>query len=121
MAEEENAKERRKAPRYKAEGEVHLSLEGGDGFKVVGQLADISRIGVFVLLDYVDEDWSYKMFNLEIKTKVYDEELEIRGKSVIVRIVPQKGVGMYINEIYEEYRRSFVKFMGYVQQPDNAV
>ena len=121
MSEEENANERRKAPRYKAEGEVCLSLEGHDDVKLVGQLADISRIGVFVLLDYVDEDWSYKMFNLHIKTKVYDEELEIRGRSVIVRTVPQKGVGVHINEIFEEYRRSFVKFIGYVQQPENAV
>ena len=118
---EENAKERRKAPRYKAEGTVSLSLQDGDGLQISGQLADISRIGVFVVLDHVDEDWAYQMFNLEVITKVYDEELEIKGKAVIVRTVAQKGVGMYINEIYEEYRRSFVKFMGYVQQPENAV
>lgn len=118
---EENVKERRKAPRYKAEGEVCLSLQGGSGLKMAGRLSDISRIGIFVLLDSVNKEWEYEMFNLDIETMVYDELLTIKGKAVIVRAVAQKGVGMYINEIDEEYRRNFVKFMGYVQQPDNAV
>lgn len=117
---EENLKERRKAPRYKADGEVVLTLEDGNGDLILGKLADISRIGIFVLIDKTQEDWAYKMCNLYIKTTVDGEELQIKGKSVMVRIA-ERGVGMYINEIYEDYRRSFVKFMGYVQKPENAV
>ena len=94
-------------------------LEEG-GTAINGQLVDISRIGVFVMVNQPLESWAYKMCRMEIHAKVHDEELIFKGRSVIVRIAA-KGVGMYINEIDEEHRLNFVKFMGYVQVPENAV
>ncbi|MCG8672043.1 MAG: PilZ domain-containing protein [Pseudomonadales bacterium] len=116
---EENFKEKRKAPRFKADGKVGLVFEDGDT-AIKGQLVDISRIGVFVMVNQPLESWAYKMCRMEITTRVNDEELLFKGRSVIVRIAA-KGVGMYINEIDEEFRLNFVKFMGYVQVPENAV
>lgn len=115
---EENLKERRKAPRFKASGDVMLTLESG----VVcnGELKDLSRIGAFVALDKVNDDWAYQVSDVVIETVVHGESLRICGNCTVVRATP-KGVGIHIFDIATDSRNDFVRFMGFVQQPDNAI
>lgn len=115
---EENLKERRKAPRFKAEGEVTLKLESG--VTCEGHLKDLSRIGAFVALDTVNDTWAYQSAELELATRVEDESMVIIGQCALVRITP-KGVGIHIFDIDIGSRKNFVRFMGYVQQPENAI
>ena len=115
---EENLKERRKAPRYKAEGRVKLRLE--DDRVLEGNLMDLSRIGAFVKLDETDESMSYKMASLELQTRVEQDDMLIIGSCTLVRIVA-KGVGIHIFDIDPPYRNNFVRFMGYSQKPENAI
>lgn len=115
---EENLKERRKAPRFKADGEVTLTLESG--VTCEGKLKDLSRIGAFVALDHVNDTWAYQSASMTLKTAVEGESLTIEGRCALVRITP-KGVGIHIFDIDMNSRKNFVLFMGYVQQPENAI
>ena len=116
--EEERLKERRKAPRFRAHGDVTLTLECGTNCK--GSLKDVSRIGAFVALDKVNDEWAYQTARLDMISQVDGEELEIEGRCAVVRVTP-KGVGIHIFDIDVPSRKSFVKFTGFVQQPENAI
>ncbi|MDX1692832.1 MAG: PilZ domain-containing protein [Ketobacteraceae bacterium] len=115
---EENLKERRKAPRFKADGEVSLVLESGVALE--GTLKDLSRIGAFVALGHVNDTWAYQSAKLTLKTDVEGEFMVIKGQCALVRITP-KGVGIHIFDIDVDSRKNFVRFMGHVQQPENAI
>lgn len=115
---QEDFSEKRRAPRFKAEGAVKLVF--ADGATYAGLLKDVSRIGAFVALQDAVEAWAYQSCSIEITATVAEETVFISGECVVVRTTA-KGVGIYINAIAQASRANFVRFMSQVQRPENAI
>ncbi|MCG8313401.1 MAG: PilZ domain-containing protein [Pseudomonadales bacterium] len=115
---QEDFSEKRRAPRFKAEGAVKLVLE--DGTTLAGLLKDVSRIGAFVAVQHAAEEWVYQSCAIEITASAAEETVFISGECVVVRATA-KGIGIYINAIDEMSRIGFVRFMSQIQRPENAI
>ncbi|MBV1920398.1 MAG: PilZ domain-containing protein [Pseudomonadales bacterium] len=106
--------DQRGATRYPAEGELTLSLNGGE-VNYQGQLKDVSDSGVFVRMGtpppdtFVDSNGEMKLIS-----HVDGHLLEIVGDVRVIRVTA-RGVGLYINAIQKQARMDFVKLMIHVR------
>ncbi len=106
--------DQRGATRYPAQGELTLSLNGGEVL-YQGQLKDVSDSGVFVRMGTPPPDTCVDS-NGEMKliSHVDGHQLEIVGDVRVIRVTA-RGVGLYINAIQKQARMDFVKLMIHVR------
>ena len=106
--------DQRGSTRYPAQGELTLSLNGGEVIHQ-GQLKDVSDSGVFVRMGTPPADTCVDS-NGEMKliSHVDGHVLEIVGDVRVIRVTA-RGVGLYINAIEKQARMDFVKLMIHVR------
>ena len=98
------------ATRYPAQGELTLSLDGGE-LVHKGQLKDVSDSGVFVKMSTPpSENCVNKNGVMTLVSQVDGQTMEITGDVRVIRVTA-RGVGLYINAIDRQARMDFVKLM----------
>lgn len=106
-------KDRRRAPRFEAEGDVTLTFLGSEDV-CKGQLKDISKNGIFVLTDKPPKEaWQNTGCRFHLVSTIDDNRFDIKGQAHVTRRV-QAGMGLFLTTINPASRRSFVQLMIHV-------
>jgi hypothetical protein len=106
-------KDRRRAARFEAEGEVTLAFMRGDE-TCQGHLKDISKNGIFIKLDYQPkESWQNLGCKFHLTSTIEGKAYNITGQAHITRITPV-GMGLFLTTINTGSRRVFVQLMIHV-------
>lgn len=105
-----NDKDRRRAPRFEADGKVKLTMME-TGITVSGRLKDISMNGIFVLLSKKpDKKWGSSGCRFILKPEINNKTYTIHGEAHITRVTDM-GLGLFISTIEPASRQLFVRVM----------